>query len=57
MAESPGGYPGDEELLKLAPMGPADQIITGNKDRLPDVGDKGCNRVTLVNIIFIFRAK
>ena len=57
MAEAPGGYPGDEELLKLAPMGPADQIITGNKDRLPDVGGKGCNRVTLVNIIFIFRAK
>ena len=37
-----GGHLSDEELLKLAPMGPLDQIVTGAADKLPDVGGKYC---------------
>ena len=36
------GHLSDEELLKLAPMGPPDQIVTGAADKLPDVGGKYC---------------
>ena len=35
-----GGHLSDEELLKLAPMGPPDQIVTGAAGKLPDVSDK-----------------
>ena len=37
-----GGHLGDEELLKLALMGPPGQIVTGAADQLPDVGGKCC---------------
>ena len=37
-----GGHLSDKELLKLAPMGPPDQIVTGAADILPDVGGKYC---------------
>ena len=37
-----GGHLSDEELLKLAPMGPIDQIVTGAADKLSDVGGKYC---------------
>ena len=36
------GHLSDEELLKLAPMGPPDEIVTGEADKLPDVGGKYC---------------
>ena len=37
-----GGHLSDEELLKLAPMGPLDQIVMGAADKLPNVGGKYC---------------
>ena len=37
-----GGHLSNEELLKLAPMGPPDQIVTGTADKLPDVSGKYC---------------
>ena len=42
MSVPAGGHLGDEELLKLAAMGPSDQIVTGAADKLPDVGGKCC---------------
>ena len=42
MSVPPGGHLCDEELLKLAPMGPPDQIVTAAVDELPDVGGKYC---------------
>ena len=43
-----GGHLSDEELLKLAPMGPIDQIVTGAADKLPDVGGKYCIQTLFV---------
>ena len=40
MSGVPGGLPRDGEILKLAPMVSADQIVTGAADMLPDVGGK-----------------
>ena len=37
-----GGHLSNEELLKLGPMGPPDQIVTGAADKLPDIGSKYC---------------
>ena len=42
MSAPAGGHLSDEELLKLAPMGPPNQIVTGAADKLPDVGGKYC---------------
>ena len=42
MSVPAGGHLGDEELLKLVPMGPPNQIVTGAADKLPDVGGKCC---------------
>ena len=42
MSVPAGGHLGDEELLKLAPMGPPNQIVTGAVGKLPDVGGKCC---------------
>ena len=36
----PGGLPGDGEILKLAPMVGAGQIVTGAADRIPDLEGK-----------------
>ena len=41
MAAPVGGHLSDE-MLRLAPMGPPDQIITEAADKLSDVGGK-CN--------------
>ena len=43
MSVPAGGHLGEGELLKLAPMGPPNQIVTGAADKLPDVGGKCCN--------------
>ena len=40
MSMPAGDHLNDEELLKLAPMGPPGQIVTGAADKLPDVGGK-----------------
>ena len=37
-----GGHLSDKELLKLAPMGSPNLIVTGTADKLPDVGGKYC---------------
>ena len=37
-----GGHLSNEELLKLATMGPPDQIVTGAADKLPDVSGTYC---------------
>ena len=42
MSAPAGGHLGDEELLKLAPMGSPSQIVTGAADKLLDVGGKCC---------------
>ena len=42
MSAPAGGHLSDEELLKLAPMGPPNQIVTGTADKLSDVGGKYC---------------
>ena len=44
-----GGHLSDEELLKLAPMGPLHQIVTGAADKLPDVGGKYCIQTLFVH--------
>ena len=48
-----GGHLSDEELLKLAPMGPPSQIVTGAADKLPDVGGKCCIQTLLTCSRFI----
>ena len=53
MSEPAGGYLSDEELLKLAPMGPPGQIVTGTADKLPDVGGKCCIQTLLTCSKFI----
>ena len=42
MSVPAGGHLSDEELLKLAPMGPPSQIVTGTADKLSDVGGECC---------------
>ena len=42
MSVPAGGHLSDRELLKLAPLGPVSQIVTGAADKLPDVGGKSC---------------
>ena len=42
------GHLSDEELLKLAPMGPPDQIVTGAAGKLSDVGGKYCIQTLFV---------
>ena len=37
-----GGHLSNEELLKLAPMGSPDKIVTGAADKLLNVGGKYC---------------
>ena len=45
MSVPAGGHASDEQLLKLAPLVSPDRIVTGNQDRLPDVGGKCSNRI------------
>ena len=47
-----GGHASDEQLLKLPPIVSQDMLVTGNHDRLPDVGGKQSNSV---HTIFFFQ--
>ena len=55
MSAPAGGHLSDEELLKLAPMGPPSQIVTGTADKLPDVGGKCCIQTLLTCSKFILQ--
>ena len=45
MSVPAGGHASDEQLLKLAPLVSPDRLVSGNQDKLADVGGKQCNSV------------
>ena len=40
MERPAGGYMSYEQMLQLAPLVSPEMLVTGNQDRLPDVGGK-----------------
>ena len=49
MSVPAGGHASNEQLLKLAPLVSPDRLVTGNQDKLPDVGGKQINSVLSIS--------